>query len=101
MEPGQKETRRSWVRIVVTYLFAAAYVAAAGYLIVSFIESGNIEAALAAFSGLGTFASAVVGFWFGNRQPAQALPTGLSTQINVPSVWQPMQPTGNQEETND
>ena len=68
------ESRRSWVRIVVTYLFAVAYVATAGYLIFEFISSGNSEAALAAFSGLGTFASAVVGFWFGGRRPSTTKP---------------------------
>ncbi|MCG8607893.1 hypothetical protein MJD09_23270 [bacterium] len=67
------ETRRSWVRIVVTYLFAFAYVAAAGYLIFEFIKNGNSDAALATFSGLGTFASAVVGFWFGGRKPGISL----------------------------
>ena len=50
------------MRVIVTYLFAFAYVAAAGYIIFAFIDSGNTEAALATFSGLGTFASAVVGF---------------------------------------
>lgn len=64
----QIESRRSWVRVIVTYLFSAAYIAAAGYLIFEFTQDGSAEAALAVFAGLGTFASAVVGFWFGNRK---------------------------------
>lgn len=80
MTGSPNESRRSWVRVVVTYLFAFAYVAAAGYLIFEFIDGGNAEAALAAFSGLGTFASAVVGFWFGNRMPKTSIsPTAKDT----------------------
>lgn len=66
------EARRSWVRMVVTYLFAVAYVGAAGYLLFVFTAAGNTEAALAAFASLGSFASAIVGFWFGNRQSRSA-----------------------------
>ena len=80
MTDSPSESRRSWVRVIVTYLFAFAYVAAAGYIIFAFIDSGNTEAALAAFSGLGTFASAVVGFWFGNRRPNTSIsPTEKET----------------------
>lgn len=77
------ETRRSWVRIVVIYLFAFAYVAAVGCLIFEFIGNGNSEAALATFSGLGAFASAVIGFWFGNRKSNTVYPQSEKEMSNA------------------
>lgn len=70
----KKERCRSYVRIVVTYAFAATYLIGAIVLIIYFLKYTNNEVnALSVFSGLSTAALGVVGFWFGGRklQPSE------------------------------
>jgi hypothetical protein len=70
-KPDQ-ERWRSFVRIIITYLFAVAYIGAVLWVI-NFSLTGpkpNLELAVGLVSGLGSAALGIVGFWFGGRKQA-------------------------------
>ncbi len=64
-----QERKRSWVRILVTYAFAATYLFGAISFILYFLmkKDPDVESALVIFSGLSSAALGIVGFWFGGR----------------------------------
>ena len=62
------EAARSRVRRIVTYIMTLVYAAAALYLIFWLLRKGQVEFAIAIFSGIASTAASIIAFWFGNRQ---------------------------------
>ena len=62
------EAARSKVRIRVTYIMTLVYAVAALYLIYRLLKNGQVEFAIAIFSGIASTAAGIIAFWFGTRQ---------------------------------
>ena len=64
------ESRRSAVRVWVTYGSIGAYLVFAGIVIGWLMWAGNYEVAVGVLSGVAALAGSISGFWFGARSPS-------------------------------
>jgi len=63
-----QEVRKSYVRVVVTYVMIGLYAGLALTLAVWFLWQKDSESALSIFTGISGAALGTIGYWFGERK---------------------------------
>lgn len=61
------DSLRSAVRPLVTFMVVATYLGITSWTILSLLDEGQTDNALALLSGVAGIATGIVGFWFGSR----------------------------------
>ncbi|MYF68560.1 MAG: hypothetical protein F4053_08675 [Proteobacteria bacterium] len=72
MSAEDRESRKSWVRVVVTYGAAGFLFLGGTALIIVLLFLGNNQEALALFQTLVPVAAAIVSYWFAGRGKTSA-----------------------------
>ena len=70
----KNESRKSAVRVWVTYMVIAAYIVLAAIVIVWLMWAGRYEVAIGVLGGVAGLAGSIAGFWFGSRQSGKTTP---------------------------
>ena len=67
---SKKEIRKSWVRVIVTYIAAIFLFGGGAAFIIFLICCGKVDQALTLFNTLLPVAAAIISYWFaGRNQP--------------------------------
>lgn len=70
---AKKEIRKSWVRVIVTYVAAGFLFGGGAAFILFLIRCGEIDKALTLFNTLLPVAAAIISYWFaGRNQPKES-----------------------------
>ena len=69
MESHKKESRKSAVRVYVTYVSIGSYLSLSAITVIWLLYLKKFEMAIAVLGAVGSMAGSITGFWFGARQP--------------------------------